>query len=150
MQVSDAGLEFITKEEGEVLHPYYDAVGVLTIGVGHAVRKGESFPATITHEQSQALLRQDVGVAEDAVNSLVTVPLAQHQFDALVSFAFNVGTGALKSSTLLRLLNAGDPAGAADQFLQWDHGGGKVLAGLLNRRKAEREMFLAPDDGAQA
>ena len=148
MQTSDAGLQFITKEEGEVLHAYRDMVGVLTIGVGHVVRRGESFPATITHEQSQELLRQDVGVVEDAVNSLVTVELTQGQFDALVSFTFNVGTGALKHSTLLQLLNKGDYAGAADQLLAWCKGGGRTLPGLLNRRKAEREMFLRQEDAS--
>jgi len=96
------------------------------------------------------LLRQDIGTAEAAIDSKVTVDLTQNAYDSLCSFVFNVGTEAFGNSTLLRLLNAGDAAGAADQFLQWDHGGGKVLAGLLNRRKAEREMFLAPDDGASA
>lgn len=142
MKTSDAGLQFITKWEGEVLHPYRDIVGVLTVGVGHVIRRGESFGKSITHEQSQELLRQDVGVVEDAVNSYVIVPLTQDQFDALASFAFNVGTGALKHSTLLRLLNAGDAQGAADQFLAWCKAGGKTQQGLLARRKSERELFL--------
>ncbi len=142
MKVSQEGLEFLTRWEGEVLHPYRDIVGVLTVGVGHVIRRGESFGKTITHEQSQELLRQDVSIAEDAVNSSVTVDLTQNQFDSLVSFTFNVGTGALKNSTLLRLLNAGDVQGAADQFLVWCKAGGKTQQGLLNRRKSEREVFL--------
>lgn len=142
MKVSDAGLNFITQWEGEVLHPYRDIVGVLTIGVGHVIRRGEAFDKAITHERSQELLRQDVGVVEDAINSYVTVPLSQCQFDALASFAFNVGTAALKHSTLLRLLNAGDVQGAAEQFLVWCKAGGKTQPGLLSRRKSERAVFL--------
>lgn len=132
----------IARLEGEVLHAYRDQAGVLTIGVGHVVKKGESFPGTITKEESRELLRKDVKIAEDAVNNSVKVSLTQDQFDALVSFTFNVGGGALKKSTLLRLLNAGDYQGAADQFPKWRVAGGKVLQGLVNRRQAERQTFL--------
>ena len=148
MKTSDSGLAFLTREEGEVLHAYKDAVGIATIGVGHVVRSDESFPDGITHEQSLELLRRDVGVAEGAVCRRVSVELTQPQFDALVSFVFNVGTEAFGNSTLLRLLNQGDYAGAADQFLRWDHAGKKVLEGLARRREAERQMFLSGPEGA--
>lgn len=142
MRTSDAGLGMITRLEGEVLRVYKDPVGIPTIGVGHVVRPGESFPNGITKEESRELLRKDVAIAEDAVNDAVKVPLSQDQFDALVSFTFNVGTGALRKSTLLRLLNQGDYQGAADQFPKWRMAGGKVLQGLVNRRKAERQTFM--------
>lgn len=96
---------------------------------------------TVTQAQADALLLRDVQSAVDAVNRLVTVDLDQAEFDALVDFAFNVGIGALTSSTLLRDLNDGDFVGAADRFDEWDHAGGKVVAGLLRRRRAEMVMF---------
>lgn len=142
MQTSEAGLDFIVRLEGEVLHPYKDAVGINTIGVGHVIRHGESFTGPITKEQSRQLLRQDLNYAETSVSSLVTVPLTQDQFDALVSFTFNVGAGNLKRSRLLRLLNAGDYAAAADEFPKWRLAAGRVLAGLVARRQSERQLFL--------
>jgi len=142
MKTSANGLAFIEREEGNILHVYVDQVGVQTIGVGHALKKGESFPGGITHEQSIQLLAADVSLAEAAINDAVKVPLTQNQFDSLVSFTFNLGTGALRSSTLLKLLNAGDVKGAADEFLKWVKGGGKVLPGLVSRRTRERDLFL--------
>lgn len=85
----------------------------------------------------------DTQKAVQAVLRLVDVALTQNQFDALVSFAFNLGTGALASSTLLRLVNAGRFADAADEFPKWDHVNGKVVAGLVRRRAAERALFVA-------
>lgn len=142
MKLSQNGLEFIAREEGTVLHVYVDQVGVQTIGVGHALRKGESFPNGITHEQAMSILASDVVIAENAVNADVKILLTQNQFDALVSFTFNLGTGSLGSSTLLKLLNAGDIQGAANEFLKWVKGGGKVLPGLVARRGRERDLFL--------
>jgi lysozyme len=86
---------------------------------------------------------KDVARFEDGVNKLVTYTINQNQFDALVDFSFNLGLGNLGSSTLLKKLNAGDIKGAAEEFLRWDKAGGKVLAGLTKRRKAERDLFLA-------
>ena len=85
----------------------------------------------------------DLADAQASVNTLVTVALSQNQYDALVSFTFNLGGGALGGSTLLRILNSGDYAGAAAQFPVWDHVAGIVSAGLLARRRAEQAMFLA-------
>jgi len=117
---------------------------VPTIGWGHTkdVKMGD----VITEEQAQKFLDEDVAWAVRAVNREVTVGLTQNQFDALVSFTFNVGEGAFSKSTLLRKLNAGDYAGAAEQFPRWNKQAGKVLRGLTRRRANEMHMFLEADD----
>jgi lysozyme len=144
MNISDAGLKFIMKWEGTVLHPYKDVAGIATIGCGHVIKHGESF-GTITLEKAMELLRHDVSIAENAVNSSVKVPLTQNAYDALCSFTFNLGTGSLKKSTLLKLLNAGNYAGAAQQFLYWNKVGSNVNEGISNRRKSESKLFTTPD-----
>lgn len=151
MKASQHGLAFIASEEGEVDHEYLDQVGVKTIGIGHALRPGESFPNGITHQQALDLLSQDVGTAEGAINSHVTVQVSQNAFDACCSFAFNLGTGAFKGSTLLKLLNAGDLNGAANEFPKWCHApAGVINPGILARRKREQALFLTPDDQPKA
>lgn len=140
MKTSDAGINFIKNFEGLRLKAYKDVVGVWTIGYGHT--KGVRSGHEITEDEAEDLLRSDLADFEAAVNKAVKVPLAQYEFDALVSFAYNVGKTALVNSSLLRMLNAGDRDKAADQFLRWDKAGGKVVKGLTNRRKAERAMFL--------
>ena len=145
LSFSDDGLELTKKSEGLRLTAYQDSVGVWTIGYGHTgpeVHRGQ----TITEEQAIELLRKDVATAVAAVNRLVTVSLKQHQFDALVDFVFNLGSSRLSKSRLLRKLNAGDVAGAAEQFLVWVRAGDQVLPGLVTRRKAERAMFLALEE----
>lgn len=114
-----------------------------TIGWGHTSNVTEGM--VITEVQAEAFLRSDLGWAEDAVNAKVKVGLTQHHFDALVSFVFNIGAGAFSSSTLLRKLNAGDYAGAANEFPRWNKQKGKVLGGLVTRRAMEMEYFLRPD-----
>jgi lysozyme len=146
VKTSPAGRERIAKHEGCVLTAYPDpGTGgePWTIGVGHTgdVKKGDR----ITHEQAMAFLAADLRTAEVAVETLVKVPLNQNQFDALVSFVFNVGPGAFRGSTLLRKLNLGDYGGAAYQLLVWCRAGGKVMAGLLRRRNDERDLFLTKD-----
>lgn len=148
MKLSEAGLAAIKRHETLRLEAYPDpgsADGLpVTIGYGstRTMLGGLwSLGDRITETQATALLRRDVSDAEIAVNRLVTAPLTQGQFDALVSFVFNVGEGQFKSSTLLRLLNAGDYKGAAAQFDRWRFNDGKPLAGLVNRRRIEREMF---------
>ncbi|AHG63199.1 lysozyme [Advenella mimigardefordensis] len=149
MKISQAGIDFIKSYEALRLQAYDDGVGVWTIGWGHTkgVKKGDK----ITVAQAEQYLRDDLVRFEKAVNEWVTVPLQQSQYDALVSFAFNVGTGnpdpkygktGFYWSTLRRLLNEGDYIGAANEFLRWDKAGGKVLAGLTRRRKDEYNMFL--------
>jgi len=96
---------------------------------------------TISSARAEEMLQADLPRFEAAVSRLVTVPLDQHQFDALVSFTYNLGEGNLRSSTLLKKLNAGDYAAAAAQFERWVTAAGKPLPGLVKRRAAERAMF---------
>ncbi len=140
---SSAGRQLIESFEGLELTAYQDMVGVWTIGYGHTgvdVKPG----LRISAAQAEALLAADLVRFEQGVARLVTFVLNQHQFDALVSFSFNLGLGSLKNSTLLKLLNAGDVTAAAEQFLRWDKAGGGQVAGLLRRRQAERTLFLTP------
>lgn len=142
MKISQRGIDLIKQFEGLSLTAYPDpGTGgePWTIGYGHTggVKKGQ----TITESRAEELLREDVRRFEVAVDRLVKVPLTQAQFDALLSFAFNLGAGNLGSSTLLRLLNAGDYAGAAAQFERWVNAAGKIMPGLVRRRAAERALF---------
>ncbi len=139
MNYSEAGLELTEQSEGCRLVAYRDSAGVLTIGYGHT--RGVVEGMTCTQAQAEAWLREDIHAAIADVNRLVKVPLTQGEFDALVDFDFNLGGGALRGSTLLRLLNDGDHAGAAEQFERWSKAGGHVLAGLLRRRLAEEAEF---------
>ncbi len=142
MQTSEKGFDLIRKYEGLQLAAYVCPGGKLTIGYGHTgpdVTEGRRINA----EEANALLEHDVERFERAVNELVRVPMTQGMFDALISFSFNLGAGSLKSSTLLKKLNADDREGAADEFLKWNKAKGKVLAGLTARRESERELFLA-------
>lgn len=141
MITSDKGIALIQDSEGLRLKAYKDSVGVPTIGWGHTgdVQMGTS----ITRAQAETLLREDLHDFERAVTRLVRVPINQNQFDALVCFSFNVGAKALENSTLLRLLNAGNFAGAASQFPNWNKAGGQILKGLVTRRAAEQKLFLS-------
>lgn len=141
-KISDNGIKLIEFFEGKRNHAYLDPVGLKTIGVGHLMKPNETIPDYLTDEQVHDLLRKDVHIFETAVSCLVKVPINQNQFDSLVSFSFNLGVGALESSTLLRFLNKGDYIGAADQFLVWNKAGGRILEGLVIRREKERELFL--------
>lgn len=153
MDVSAQALAFIADFEGFSPTLYNDPGPGrhCTIGFGHKVHDGpingsepEEFKRGITRERGLELLRQDAVRFVAAVRRYVTVPLNQNEFDALVSFTYNLGPGVLRDSTLRRKLNAGDRAGAADEFLRFNKSGGVVLDGLTRRRKAEREMFLKP------
>lgn len=138
------GLEAIKRHEAFSPTPYADQAGHPTIGYGHKLKPGESFTA-ITEGAALELLAADVRVAEDAVNSVVSVPLAQAQFDALVSFAFNVGAAAFRDSTLVKRLNAGEYAAVPSELARWKYvtqGGVKVVSdGLVARRVAEGQAF---------
>jgi lysozyme len=140
MHINQAGLDLIKKFEGLRLRAYQDSVGVWTIGYGHT--DGVWDGQRITEDEAEALLKSDLKLAEQGVTDMVTAPINENQFAALVSFAFNLGTNALRGSTLLRQLNMGFPKAAAEQFLRWDHAGGKLLLGLQLRRQAERALFL--------
>lgn len=137
--VSVAGLAFIAHYEGTRTTAYRDSVGVATICTGHTkyVRMGDRR----TLGECEKFLREDTTEAGAAVSRLVRVPMTQDQYDALVSFTFNLGTGNLERSTLLRKLNSGDCQGAAREFARWDRAGGEVLAGLTKRRAAEAQLF---------
>lgn len=150
LRVSKHGREFITAHEGEILRVYLDPVGLPTMGVGHLLTDEEKakYPvgSVITRGVSQEFLERDLRRFENAVSALVKVPINQNQFDALVSFAFNVGEANFKRSSVLRHLNAGLYAKAADAFLAWNKSKGKVLPGLTRRRKEERALFLTPSE----
>lgn len=140
MNLSERGLNLIKEFEGCVLHSYRCSANVLTIGYGHTAGVTEGM--TISREQAEEFLKQDVQWAVNAVNNSVKITLTQNQFDALVSFTFNCGAGALQTSDLLTLTNMGKFAEAANQFDLWVHAGGKVVAGLVRRRKAEKALYL--------
>jgi lysozyme len=139
MRLSETGVRLIKQSEGLRTRAYPDSCGVWTIGYGHTrgVRPGDRCDKA----RASGWLREDVGAAEAAVARLVSVPLSQGQFDALVDFVFNLGEGALQGSTLRRKLNAGDYEGAAAEFARWCHAGGAVLPGLVTRRARERALF---------
>ena len=142
MRVSPKGLALIQRFEGFSPVPYRCPAGYPTIGYGHVVRMGEG----LTHlSQTEALflLKQDVRVAEAAVQRLILVPLAQGQFDTLVSFTFNLGAGALQRSTLRRVVNRGEHEDVPCQLLHWVFAGGRKLPGLVARRQAEAVMYGA-------
>ena len=148
MQISAKGLELIKEHEGLRLKAYRCPAGVWTIGYGHTkdVKRG----MVIGKLHADRFLMEDVAQVERDVNSLVKVPLTQGQFDALVSFAFNLGSDidrdhipeGLGDSTLLKKLNAGDYKGAAEEFKKWVYANRRRLSGLVVRRKDERELFL--------
>ncbi len=145
MVVSLFGIDLICGFEGLRLKAYDDGVGVWTIGFGTTiypngirVKKGD----ICTEAQAKAYMAYDLKKFESTVNSAVTVPLNQNQFDALVSLAYNIGIGAFSKSTLVKKLNAGDIRGAVEQFDVWVNAGGKRMQGLVNRRAKEKEVFL--------
>ena len=146
MQTSDKGIALIKQFEGCKLTAYQDSVGVWTIGYGWTqpvdgkpIRAG----MTIKQETAERLLKTGLVSYESDVSRLVKVGLTQGQFDALVSFTYNLGARSLSTSTLLRKLNAGDYTGAAAEFMSWNKAGGKALKGLTRRREAERTLFLS-------
>lgn len=140
MMTSAAGIAALSTSEGRKLVAYQDGEGVWTIGRG--ITEGVFPGMMITDDEEQRMFSATLAPREQAVTRLVKVPMTQSQFDALVSLVYNIGAGAFASSTLLRLLNAGDYLGAADQFLRWDMDNGKHVPGLLARRKRERTVFL--------
>lgn len=144
LTTSRQGVEFIAKHEGCRLKAYLCPAKVWTIGYGTTslpdgspVERG----MTITQEQAKQYLAHDVKRFERNVNGLVSVPLTQNQFDALVSFVYNIGAGAFGRSTLLEMLNKGGYAAVPDQLMRWTMGGGKTLPGLVKRRLAEAELW---------
>lgn len=147
-KLSKSGVRLIAGFEGFRSDLYDDAAGHCTIGYGHLVHTGSCNGSEaaelrhgITRERALELLAEDASAASAAVNDAVDVPLDQHQFDALTSFVFNVGSGAFRKSTLLSLLNEGKYADVPGQLDRWVKAGGRTLEGLVRRRKAEGELF---------
>lgn len=156
MKVSQKCIDQIKRDEGVRNRPYQCPALLWTVGVGHVIdpnhakvpmanRKQLPIPAgwdrVLSNEEIDEILRKDLARFEQGVSRLITAPITQGQFDALVSFSFNVGLGNLQNSTLRMKVNRQDYEGAAEQFLVWTKAGGKVLAGLVKRRTHEKEMF---------
>jgi lysozyme len=141
-QFSANGMALTKEFEGLRLTAYQDVGGVWTIGCGHT-GAGVEPGLTITETEAETYLRLDMQEAVACVNLLVSSELSQNQFDALVDFCFNVGSGSFARSTLRKLLNAGQWMSAAAQFAQWANVGGKPSPGLARRRLAEAKLFLA-------
>ena len=151
MKTSQAGIDLIKQFEGVRLESYVCPAGVLTVGVGHTSAAGppKVVPGMkITYQEANAILARDLIKYENAVDRLVKVQLTQNQFDALVSFTFNVGEGALAKSTLLKKLNAGQYSAVPAELMKWTKGGGKELPGLVRRRRAEAAMWRGVDEKA--
>ena len=144
MEVTQVGIDLIKKYEGFSAKIYLCPAGKATIGYGHKILAGEKFPPQgISTEIAENMLKQDVKVAESAINRLVKAEISNNQFDALASFTYNLGTKALETSTLLRLINENNPQSAASEFSKWVFADGKAQNGLKNRRKAEMALFLS-------
>lgn len=160
MKLSQEGFDHIKQWEGTNVingmhHAYQDQAGVWTIGYGHTVSAGRpvvEHNLVITHDEAEAILRRDVSGFERAVLQAVKKPMSQSQYDAFVSFCFNIGAPAFRSSTALRRFNAGDVEGAAEAMAWFNKvtiGGKKVVSkGLVNRRASEVDLFLSDRDDA--
>ncbi len=143
MQISEEGKNLIKKFEGCELEAYKCAAGVWTIGYGHIKTAVEGMK--IDQATANELFDEEMGEYETYVNTAVTVPLSQNQFDALVSWVFNLGNGNLNASTMLKVINSGDHAGVPAQIKRWNKAGGKVLEGLIRRREAEALLYEGKD-----
>ena len=143
MKTSAEGLALIKKFEGLELKAYKCAAGVWTIGYGHTkdVQEGDEW----SESHADHMLEVELEEFEEYINDNVTVALSQNQFDALVSWVYNLGPANLKASTMLKVLNSGDYEGVPAQIQRWNKAGGKVLEGLIRRRKAEALLFIGRD-----
>jgi len=141
-RTSKIGIELIKSFEGYSAVPYLCQAGKQTIGYGHMLKQGEYYPK-INREEAEEILRRDLLDAERTIERNVRVSLNQNQYDALVSFVFNVGPRNFQRSTLLAKLNSGDYMGAGEELLRWNKANGKPIKGLTNRRLKERELFFS-------
>lgn len=143
MKTSVEGLALIKKFEGLELEAYKCAAGVWTIGYGHTkdVQEGDVW----SESHADHMLEVELEEFEGYINDNVTVALSQNQFDALVSWVYNLGPANLKASTMLKVLNSGDYEGVPAQIKRWNKAGGKVLKGLIRRREAEALLFIGRD-----
>ena len=143
MNISQNGIDLIKHFEGCELEAYKCPAGVWTIGYGHT--KGIQPGMVITEETANDMLVEELEEYVNYINSMVKCPLSQNQFDALVSWVYNLGPANLQASTLLKVLNAGDYAGVPAQIMRWNKAGGKVLEGLTRRRQAEANLFMGKE-----
>ena len=143
MKISQEGISLIKKFEGCEYNSYKCAADVLTIGYGHTkdVKEGD----LVTQQEAENLLTKDLEEFEESVIEAVDMPMSQHQFDALVSWTFNLGPNNLKSSSMLKVLNSGNYEDVPEQIKRWNKAGGKVLDGLIRRREAEALLFSGED-----
>ena len=141
--ITQDGLDLIKRFEGFMGEVYFCPAGYPTIGYGHVVKANEDFTDGINEEQAETLLQQDAVIAERAVLRLINVPLTDGQFDALVSFTYNLGGGALQRSTLRRKINRAEHAEVPKQLMRWVWVGGRKLKGLVRRRTAEVQCYCA-------
>ncbi len=142
MQTSPTGLALIKRFEGFSAVPYLCPSRIWTIGYGHVLLPAErEMLMEIDETMAERLLIGDIRFAERAVQHYIRVPISQNQFDALVSFTFNVGAGALQRSTLRRVINRGEVDEIAPQWMRWVWGGGRKLTGLARRRASELLVF---------
>lgn len=139
--ITQNGIDLIKRFEGFSRTVYFCPAGYPTIGYGHVVKPHEDFSAGIDEARAEELLRQDAQIAERAVLRLINVPLTDGQFDALVSFTYNLGGGALQRSTLRRKINREEHADVPEQFMRWIWAGGRKLKGLVRRRAAETQFY---------
>ena len=139
MNISNTGIDLIKHFEGCETEAYLCPAGVPTIGYGHI--KGVQMGDVITETQAHEMLVEELDEYESYINDLVTVGLNQNQFDAMVSWVYNLGGGNLRASTLLKVLNSGNYEGVPAQIMRWNKAGGKVLEGLTRRRQAEADLF---------
>jgi lysozyme len=152
LKTSSSGLELIAKWEGCILKPYKDIAGLRTIGIGHLIKSGENFPdgVSITREKALEILSNDVKLCEDSIKKNIKVPLTQNQFDALVSFGFNCGTGVYTNSGVSSAVNSGNFTAVPAKLEEWSkakiNGVSQTVQGLLNRRKHEGQVFSTPDE----
>ena len=140
-RIGKPGLDLIKRFEGFSSRSYICPAGHPTIGYGHLVRVDESFDEGVSKEEAEALLRRDTASAERSVLRLINVPLTDSQFDALVSFTFNLGGGALQRSTLRRKINREEHGEVPAEFRRWVFAGGRRLKGLVRRRAAEAVLY---------
>ena len=143
MKTSMEGLALIKKFEGCELKAYQCSAGVWTIGYGHTKDVVEGME--ITQEQAEQMLVDELHEYESYINKYVTVALSQNQFDALVSWVYNLGPANLSASTMLKVLNSGEYEDVPAQMKRWNKAGGKVLEGLVRRREAEACLFVGKE-----
>lgn len=143
MRCNEAGLDIIRRYEGLRLAAYQDTGGVWTVGYGHT-GKDVKAGVNITEQQAEEFLRLDVASAEKDITRMVSVPLTENQFSALVSLVFNIGGSNFRKSTMRALINRKWHDEAADQFPRWVYDNGRKLGGLVKRREEERALYLKP------